>query len=281
MTSTYIVGYDGSPGSRAAIDLAVRLAAPTNGRVLAVTSSARATHPPAEPPAPVPGVEHVSEPGRPVAALCNVAERVHADMIIVGATRRGIVGRLAPGSLAEHLVQGAPCAIAVAPSETPDRPIRAVAVAYDGSAESVAALTAAQLLASAQGAALRILAVCETPWSSIDLPLVEIQDPARDRLEADVKRIVAELPPSLRPSGEVLTGRAGHALVLACPGVVDLLVAGSRSYGPLHGALVGSVSRHLVDHALCPVVIVPRGAASSHSPATPYGAAASSGGAGR
>lgn len=280
MTSTYVVGYDGSPGSRAAVELAVRLAAPTHGRVIAVTSY-KPPAGPAEPPRPVAGIEHHAEPGRPLAALCNVAEREHADMIVVGATHRGLVGRLAPGSLAEHLLRGAPCAIAVAPSEAPDRPIRTVAVAYDGKPESVAALTVARSIAGAQRAALRLLAVCETPWSSVDLPLVAIEDPARDRLEADVRRIVAELPPSLRASGEVLTGRAGHALVLACPGVVDVLVAGSRSYGPLHGALVGSVSRHLVDHALCPVVIVPRGVASSRSAATPYGAATSSGRAGR
>ena len=38
----------------------------------------------------------------------------------------------------------------------------------------------------------------------------------------------------------------------------DLLVTGSRGYGPRHSVLVGGVSRYLVDNAPCPVLVVPR-----------------------
>ncbi len=40
---------------------------------------------------------------------------------------------------------------------------------------------------------------------------------------------------------------------------VDLLVCGSRGYGPLRGVVFGSVSRRLLDAARCPVLVVPRG----------------------
>jgi nucleotide-binding universal stress UspA family protein len=57
-----------------------------------------------------------------------------------------------------------------------------------------------------------------------------------------------------------LHGPPGFALAAASASGVDLLVAGSRGYGPLHAVVAGSVSRHLAHHAACPVLVVPRGA---------------------
>jgi nucleotide-binding universal stress UspA family protein len=40
---------------------------------------------------------------------------------------------------------------------------------------------------------------------------------------------------------------------------VDLLVCGSRGYGPARAVLLGSVSRDVMDEARCPVIVLPRG----------------------
>ena len=40
---------------------------------------------------------------------------------------------------------------------------------------------------------------------------------------------------------------------------LDLLVTGSRGYGPLHSVLAGGVSGRVLRNAQCPVIIVPRG----------------------
>ena len=40
---------------------------------------------------------------------------------------------------------------------------------------------------------------------------------------------------------------------------VDLVVCGSRGYGPIESVLLGSVSHGLVRDARCPVVVIPRG----------------------
>jgi nucleotide-binding universal stress UspA family protein len=40
---------------------------------------------------------------------------------------------------------------------------------------------------------------------------------------------------------------------------VDLLVCGSRGYGPIGSVLLGGVSRRLLHRAACPVIVVPRG----------------------
>jgi nucleotide-binding universal stress UspA family protein len=39
----------------------------------------------------------------------------------------------------------------------------------------------------------------------------------------------------------------------------DLLVCGSRGYGPVRAVLLGAVSRRLVTEARCPVAVAPRG----------------------
>ena len=40
---------------------------------------------------------------------------------------------------------------------------------------------------------------------------------------------------------------------------VDMLVCGSRGYGPIRSILLGGVSRRVVDGAHCPVLVLPRG----------------------
>ena len=43
---------------------------------------------------------------------------------------------------------------------------------------------------------------------------------------------------------------------------LDLLVMGSRAYGPAHAVLLGGVSRRVIAGAACPVVVLPRGTAA-------------------
>lgn len=53
----------------------------------------------------------------------------------------------------------------------------------------------------------------------------------------------------------------GHAakVLLETVAESDLLVVGSHGHGGFVGALLGSVSHHVVSHARCPVVVVPSG----------------------
>jgi nucleotide-binding universal stress UspA family protein len=39
---------------------------------------------------------------------------------------------------------------------------------------------------------------------------------------------------------------------------VDLLVVGSRAYGPLRRLMLGSTSQYLAAHARCPLLVLPR-----------------------
>jgi nucleotide-binding universal stress UspA family protein len=55
----------------------------------------------------------------------------------------------------------------------------------------------------------------------------------------------------------VVQGHPVEVLLKAATGA-QLLVLGTRGHGTFTGILLGSVSQHCVQHAPCPVVIVPR-----------------------
>jgi nucleotide-binding universal stress UspA family protein len=48
---------------------------------------------------------------------------------------------------------------------------------------------------------------------------------------------------------------------------LDLLVIGSRSYGPLRRVLLGSVAGELIELAPCPVIVLPRASEMSSTSA--------------
>jgi nucleotide-binding universal stress UspA family protein len=57
--------------------------------------------------------------------------------------------------------------------------------------------------------------------------------------------------------GEAVLGLTGEELA-AFGARVDLLVVGSRGYGPLRRLMLGSTSEHLAGHARCPLLVLPR-----------------------
>ncbi|MGZ4179830.1 MAG: universal stress protein [Solirubrobacteraceae bacterium] len=92
-----------------------------------------------------------AEAGRPAAArwrgapsvgrgLHELAEQLEADVLVVGTSRKGEVGRLLRGDNARATLNGTPCAVAVAPSGYARRvcAIERVGVCYDGSAQELA-----------------------------------------------------------------------------------------------------------------------------------------------
>jgi nucleotide-binding universal stress UspA family protein len=211
----------------------------------------------------------------PARGLHDTAVSESADLIVVGSTHHGPLGRVLLGSVGERLLSGAPCAVAVAPRGYAARGqprFETIAIAFDGSPEALVALRAAHDLATRTGAALQALMVIEPPAAIpgqfVPLPglepLVTIERAeALQRQELAAKSALDSALHDLAAGNsiehEVLVGTDPAAAILDVVGAgVDLLVLGSRAYGPLRRTLLGSVSAAVVRHAPCPVLITPR-----------------------
>lgn len=274
-----LVGFDGSDGGRDALELARSLAEPAGASLLVVAvvpygplpvdfraleSDAAAEAEPLfeEARERLGGLDVETRGfggGSPAGVITDLAEAEEIDLIVVGSPHRGAVGRALIGSVAESLLHGAPCPVVVAPhgyAEERHDPPRRVAVAYDGTPEAKAALHGAEAIAAPSAATIEVLTVVAPP---VAMPGVvgytPIDPPDPDRIVAEA---VNSVDSGLAATGRRLDGPPARTLAEACEDGVDLLVAGSRAYGPVMRVLLGSVSTQLVHLAPCPVLVVPR-----------------------
>ncbi len=198
--------------------------------------------------------------GGAVGGLKDLAAGEQADFIVIGSTHRGQLGRVVPGSVGERLLSGAPCPVAVAPrgyANTDHFGLGLIGAAFDGSPESDIALQYAFALAKRLDSMLRIVTIVPAIEPEADSSLRTVmQDHGRDVRDAALD----ELPPWVEVESALEEGDPARAL--ARHGVdLDLLVVGSRGYGPLRRTLLGGVSADVMRTAPCPVIAVPRTAA--------------------
>jgi nucleotide-binding universal stress UspA family protein len=215
--------------------------------------------------------------GSAPAALEQIAEQVEADVIVVGSTHRAGLSTVLPGSTADRLLSGASCAIAVAPrgyaNET-DRGLARIGVAYDGQAESKVALRAAVALAAQEGGTVRLIAVNQDPAQISrghggSISPEAYTDTLRGYLDEKLTEGLASIPKEIESSSEIVTGDPAEQL--GAEGArLDLLVIGSRGYGPVRRVLLGGTAHKVIHAATCPVMVVPRGTEKVSKDAHPH-----------
>jgi nucleotide-binding universal stress UspA family protein len=199
------------------------------------------------------------------------AERQQADLIVVGSCGRGFVGRAAVGDDTRAAINGATCAVAVAPHDyarTP-RALGRVGLGYNDTPESDAALAVAREIAARAHAKISALEVVATPALAYDFYAADLSTYVQAELEAARERLEAFDD----VDGHTVHGVPGEELA-RFSGDVDLLVVGSRGYGPLRRVIFGSTSNYLARHARSALLVLPRPAVGSEQPL----AAASAGG---
>jgi nucleotide-binding universal stress UspA family protein len=189
----------------------------------------------------------------PGQGLHEQAERQEADLLVLGTCRHGIVGRVVLGNDTRAAINGAPCAIAVAPLGYAEHatPFATIGVGYDGSPESEAALEAAKLLAQRTRAEVRAREVVAIPYTGFVGPIGS----GLDEMITEAQRQMESLE-GVR--GDATYGLTGEELA-ELSAEVDLLVVGSRGYGPLRRVMLGSTSINLQSRARGPLLILPRG----------------------
>ena len=211
-------------------------------------------------------VEAIANPSAPH-GLHALAEAADAGLIVVGSTHTGHAGRVLPGSTAERLLHGSPCPVAMAPKGYAERGARQpgiVGCGYDGSLSAQRALRAAHRIAAATGARLRVIRAFHRPAPELPvkgvpmggLPYADkLQEQAEKELDGALVRLDGE------PRGEAFFAVGDPAAILAeSSEQLDLLVVGSRGYGPMHSVMVGGVAGRVVREAACPVIVFPRSA---------------------
>jgi len=222
---------------------------------------------------PLGGVDDVelrTVPCRSVArGLQDLAEDEEALAIVVGPSDRGTLGRVVPGSAGQRLLAGSPCPVAIAPRGewgNPTPGIRRIGLGYVAAPDGEGALRATMSLASRIGATVRILSVAEPTTATSALPVGwgygALDAGTREALERDLRDAIASAHGTVPVTGDVVDGYADYELG-RLSNEVDLLVCGSRGYGPVGSVLLGSVSSRVLEKARCPVLVVPRGTADA------------------
>jgi nucleotide-binding universal stress UspA family protein len=285
MFKTIVVGVDGREGGRDALSLAARLARIGGGDLIAVRvlsldyyftrSGAPAFTAIAKrdakrdlerelAEAAIEAELRVLDDASQTRALHRVAEEAAADLIVIGSTSHNPIGRVFIGDHAAGTLHGSPCPVAVAPHGLAGRErleVERIGVGFDGGPEATQALAFAARLARDGGARLVIRFVVP---SSIDAVALTAYDPdwlnrATHRASEVLARAVAGL--DVEATGDLAVGSPVEELVDLSE-AVDLLVVGSRGWGPVRRTLAGGTAVGLMRKARSPVLIVPRGAAT-------------------
>jgi len=142
-----------------------------------------------------------------------------------------------------------------------------IVVGVDGSPDAQSAVRWALAEACQRGADLDLVACWHVPYladaSAYGLMYVTPDDMMRGAKE-EAERSLGALAPDLeaaRRAGchvgvRAVEGDAGQVLAIESKGAI-MLVVGRHGRGALGRLVLGSVGRHVVAHAACPVVVVP------------------------
>ncbi|HET9519654.1 MAG TPA: universal stress protein [Candidatus Limnocylindrales bacterium] len=203
--------------------------------------------------------------GRPALKVDEEAQRIEADVIIVGSRGHGTIETMLLGSVSAEIIDHAKTSVLVAREPGIGR----VLFAWDGSAPSAHAARVLEEWPIFRHSDISVLSVAdvEVPWwSGFSEPgtaeLLTIHAEAADAAKAHHDELATEMTTRLRDAGLTAAGfrRDGDAateiLAAARERAADLIVMGTRGRTGLKRLLLGSVARNVLHHAGCSVLVV-------------------------
>ena len=190
--------------------------------------------------------------------LLDVAEDAH--LIVLGSRGRGPVLTHLFGSVGVGVVRRARCPVVVHRPGHPGRVRDGVVVAVDATEDAVPVLEFAFRQASLRRLPLRVVHYVMDPRSAlVGVPMVGDLSQQLQQSELVLSEAMAGLGeryPDVRTTVSTTPGLAAHDIVTAATRA-DLVVVGTHQRPAADRLLVGSVSTAVLEHASCPVAVVP------------------------
>ena len=183
-----------------------------------------------------------------------------ADMLVLGSRGLGRFAGLLTGSVGVAAVAYAACPVIVVPphgTPRPTSPAGRVVVGVDGAGHATRAVDFAFETAARSGLGLTAVLAWSVPFSAHPArmrPVEEILRDGRQRLTAALAAPQKRFP-DVDVETKLVRAYPEDALRREAAGA-NLLVVGSRGLGGLAGLLRGSVSQGLLRRAECPVAVV-------------------------
>jgi nucleotide-binding universal stress UspA family protein len=204
-------------------------------------------------------VEVVVARGSAGAVILDVAERLRADLVVVGATSQGSIARVLLGSTAEQVVRQAATKVLVArpsPSAGP------VVAAVDLRDVLLAPLAVAGAEARRRGVALVVVHSIEVPHPALAAlePALSIDDDTLGAAERAARVMIEGALARVEAQGEpvIVEGPAARAVMrVAEERGAALVVAGTHGRRGLSRLALGSVAASIAQRAASSVVVVP------------------------
>jgi nucleotide-binding universal stress UspA family protein len=212
---------------------------------------------------------HLRE-GGPAEEIIFFAERLEAELVVVGRRGGGRIKRLITGSVSEGVVHRASCPVLVVRGGEQAWPPARIVVGDDGSLAAMKAGGLAMELADAFGTEVIFVRAYRHPAEPVG------GRSARQRLELDEARLQnlqvldarperLEAPARCRPETKLAEGEPALAVLSVArqkKSQPTLLALGSRRLGAPKRMILGSVSTRVLREAEGPVLIAPRGSRS-------------------
>lgn len=198
---------------------------------------------------PLPAINYAVAYGVPGIEIGRFAERVHADLLVLGRKARSRAARLLLGDTADAVARRSriPC-LFVPPRGTPTR---RVLVAVDGFERGMVVLDAAAGFARQVGAELQALTV--EPVHAGEPAHLAVATPA-----TRTTRVQSRVRGALACDLEVRRGDIVEQILVAVDeGRPDVLVVGCHRGGPAGVIEAGSTARRVIHTAPCAVLTIP------------------------
>lgn len=207
--------------------------------------------------------------GPPDRVVVEMAEEMDAELVVIGATRRGTLARTILGSTAQRIVRSLGAPVLVLRDPTAAAPRRVLFTTDLSELSEDVYQRAAEILPALGGATPNTEArVLHVLGFGVPLPpplsSMALGEAARTDLDGFLARLQPPVPPA---SSAIRNGDPAKEIVAEAEDWgADLLVLGTHGRGGASRFLIGSVAEAVVRNALCNVLVIPVAAVQPDEP---------------